>query len=155
MIVVVLAALIVVSLLSTGTPMQAAKDIGKGILVLIGLIIFVPLGLITWVSRRAELGSDASVGSRISPTRYGSANSEGYLSFAIILGLVGLIFWPLLIFSGMFVVLWLISGIFHFDILYDGKTVKGGGILNGLPIGCAIPFLVIIFFLFFFLLGKR
>ena len=64
--------------------------------------------------------------------------------------LVGLFFWPFLLLAAFFLFLFFFCQIANFDLASDGKKVEGFGILDGLPIGCAIPiaFIAVVLFIF-------
>lgn len=90
-----------------------------------------------------------------SAPRVGSNNQMGYMAGAVVFGLLGIVFWPLLILAAVCLFLFFFAGVFNFDPLEDGKKVEGFGILDGLPIGCAIPIVVIAIILFLVAMANK
>lgn len=87
--------------------------------------------------------------------RVGSDNQQAYMAGAVIFGLLGIIFWPLQILAGICLFLFIFVGLFKFDLFEDGKEVEGFGVLDGLPVGLAIPVVVIAIILFAVAMGNK
>ncbi|MCX6952515.1 MAG: hypothetical protein NTV51_10165 [Verrucomicrobia bacterium] len=98
-----------------------------------------------WKAKSGPSGkSDESEPGDARPVRVGSGNAMGYMAGAVCFGLLGIIFWPLLVLAAICLSLFFFVGVFNFDPIEDGKKVEGFGILNGLPVLFAVALFIFI-----------